>query len=383
MKNKSLFRVTLCFLASLFLPIISLLAQDEIKIPDIPADWPLHTQYSMNKQREILITHLKAYDSKVTAFNNRCGVIPAENKALFSACQQESDALDIESGVLDKERDQFLYWFHDNEKIYAAYVASKAFLEKEQEKIDKMNAADWVKAQQDLIQNRIREPNKLCNDICNSLKKNEPSLPYKKFNELESGDVILFSPNMNEELTVDKITGKIISLTDKFTSGTKTAEASHTITYLKEENGKKLFLDNNPGQGPKILTEEAVLLKYGDRNAQVAKLSNYGVAQPLNQKEAMKLYEAAKEMEAKNITFQKEHSKNLIDNTNYGIWGGNNIVCSEASWALLKSTGRKMPDSRSTVAKAFGVSFSPSDFYENTQYFLVTPLSLEYQQKKD
>ena len=381
LKRRAMLIIILSFSAALLFPASFLLAQEKVKIPTIPAEWPLHTQNSMNTSRDILMSHLNEYDKKVIDFNSRCGKIPVDNKALIAACQQESDALDIESEPIIKERDQFLFWFHDNERIYAAYVASKAFQEKEQEKFDKMNA-EWTKAQKGLIQQRLQNFNQWSDRIYKSLKENEPPLPYKKFNELESGDVILFSPNMKEDLTIDKITGKIINMADKIASGSKSSEASHTITYLKEENGKKLFLDNNPGQGPQIITEDAVLLKYADRNAQVAKLINYGMAQPLNKEEADKLYKAAKELETKNIEAKVQKAGNLFDNTNYGI-SKDNIVCSEASWMLLKSTGRAIPLSKSWVAKAVGINFSPSDFYENTQYFLVTPLSLNYPEKKN
>ena len=373
---------SLSFLALSLFQVFFLSAQDKVKIPSVPVEWPLHTYNSMIKIRDSLVKHINEYDKRAIEFNSRCeGTIPAENKTLIAACQQESDALDILSDAVDKERDNFLYWFYDNEKIYAAYLASKAFQDKEQQKFDKLNA-EWTKAQKGAIQQRLQKANGWSDAIYNSLKKNESPLPYKKFEELESGDVILFSPKMEEDLTIDKITGKIINMADKIASGLKTSEASHSITYLKEENGKKLFLDNNPGQGPQIITEDALLLKYIDRDARVAKLSNYGIAQPLNKGEADKLYKAAKEMEAKNISAKMEKSGNLFDNTNYGITK-ENIVCSEASWMLLKYTGRKMPLTKSWVAKTVGIDFSPSDFYDNTQYFLVTPLSLNSQKNKN
>jgi hypothetical protein len=240
LKKRYMLIIILSFSAALLFPASFLLAQEEVKIPAIPAEWPLHTQNSMNTSRDILMTHLNAYDKKVDDFNSRCGKISAENKTLIAACQGESDALDVEGATIIKERDQFLFWFHDNERIYAAYVASKAFQEKEQEKFDKMNA-EWTKAQKGLIQQRLQNSNQWSDGIYKSLKGNEPPLPYKKFNELESGDVILFSPNMQEDLTFDKITGKIINMADKIASGSKSSEASHTITYLKEENGKKLL----------------------------------------------------------------------------------------------------------------------------------------------
>lgn len=355
--------------------LISVFSHAQSKIPQIPAEWPLHTQNAMNIARDTLLKHLKDYDKRADDFNAKCaGMIAPENKTLIAACQAESDAMDIQAAALTKEKENFLFWFHDNEKIYAAYIASKAFQEKEQEKFDKMRA-EWTQAQKQLVQNRLNEPNRLCSGICNALKINEPPLPYKKFDELQSGDVILFSPNLEGGLTIDKITGKIISAADKIVSRSAVTGASHTVTYLKEENGKKLFLDNNPGQGPKIITEEEILLKYADRTAQVASPGSYGVAQPLNNEEAARLYNAAKEMEAKNIAAKIEKAGSLFDKTNYGIFK-ENIVCSEASWILLKSTGRKMPLSKSWLAKAVGIDFSPSDFYDNSQYFLVTPLSI-------
>lgn len=238
---------------------------------------------------------------------------------------------------------------------------------KKQSEFDFTNTS-WLETQKKNFKERTEKPNKWANEIYNSLKTNTPPLPYKKFDELESGDVILFDPN--------DIAGKGVKLTDQILSGSQVSDASHTVTYLKEEKGKKIFLDNMPGEGPKIISEDELLKKYVDRDAQVAKLSNYGVAQPLNEEEANKLYEAAKELEAKNIANKVDKEGNLFDNTNYGTIGKDNLVCSEASWFLIKSTGRELPLSKSWATRATGVDFSPADFYDNTQYFVVTPLSM-------
>jgi len=373
------FLIQLNFSAIIAMTTIAGLAQN---LPVIPKEWPLKYQNDLVPRKELVAKHFKEYDLKIDKYNDKCGdgKIPANDNTLKSFCAKWSDELDIESLALDKEKEEFMIKFHDYEKIYNAFIASKAFQDKEQEKFDKMNV-EWKMEQKGLVQLRLQKPNAWSKGICDELQKNAPPLPYKKLNELESGDVILFSPNLEEDLTIDKITGKIINMADKIASGSGTSEVSHSITFLKEENGKKLFLDNNPGQGPQIITEDALQLKYGDRNAQVAKLSKYGIAQPLNKEEADKLYKTAKEMEAKNIAAKTQKSGNLFDNTNYGI-SKENIVCSEASWLLLKSTGRKMPLSKSWIAKSVGIDFSPSDFYDNTQYFLVTPLSLNPEEKK-
>ena len=97
----------------------------DIKIPQIPKEWPLNSYNAMTSSRDVLVKHLKEYDRKVNDFNARCGSIKADNTALIAACQKESDQLDMESAAIDKERDRFLFLFHDYEKIYAAYVQTK------------------------------------------------------------------------------------------------------------------------------------------------------------------------------------------------------------------------------------------------------------------
>ncbi|MDP3353108.1 MAG: hypothetical protein Q8S44_05145 [Flavobacteriaceae bacterium] len=351
------------------------ISAQETTIPKIPTEWPLNMQNSMSSKRLILIEHSKIYDAKVDDFNARCGLVKENDYQKLSACRKKSGILDAESDLLDKEVEIFLATFNDNERIYKAYKEQKEFKESEQVKIDQI-----ITEQKHLIQQRLKEPNRWSNGVINSLKTNEPPLPYKRFNELESGDVILFSPSQESSIT-DKITGKAIIKADQIASGSNVSSASHTVTYLKEENGKKLFLDNIPGQGPKIISEDELLKSYGDRDTQVAKLNTYGIAQPLNKEEAIKLYETAKEMEVKNKADKVNKAGNLVDTTNYGAIGKDNIVCSEASWILLKSTGREMPKSKSQEAKTLGVDFSPSDFYENVQYFLVTPLSINSEKK--
>lgn len=226
------------------------------------------------------------------------------------------------------------------------------------------NDPEQVAKEKQLIKERTENPNKWADGIYNSLKTTAPPLPFKKFGELESGDVILFAPKSGD------LGGAAVADVSNFGQTSQKSDASHTVTYLKEENGKKVFMDNFPGEGPKIIDEDELRTKYLERDASVAKL----VGQPLNAEQATKLYETAKEMETKNIG--KIGQGNYWDSTNYGTIGKDNMVCSEASWALIKSTGRELPLSKSWISKSTGVDFSPADFYEQTQYFIVTPLSM-------
>jgi hypothetical protein len=164
------------------------------------------------------------------------------------------------------------------------------------------------------------------------------------------------------------------------------------VIFLKTlPDGRKLYLDNQPDPvtidykepftgnpaygGPRIITEEEFLRKYGGRGTEVARL-----AQPLKGEEGEKLFDAAVEMARKN---RQEIGKNWVASpllgTGYGAWGPGNVVCSEADWMLLnramaeRPDGAAIPGTTDVVKRTLGVHFSPADF-ENSPYFLVTPL---------
>jgi len=241
---------------------------------------------------------------------------------------------------------------------------------REQDEFVKMRAV-WMKSERQLIQQRLTEPNRWASSIYASLKTMEPPLPFKKFDELKAGDVLLIAP--------DDALSKTIRFADRLSSWEWKSPASHTVLYLKEVNGKKLFLDSTGGGGPRIITGEEFLKKYGHRGAQVAELGKYEVAQPLSKEEGNKLWAAARELAMKEMASESKKSINLIDKTNYGLYGNDNMVCSETSrWALIKA-GRQIPDTGSPYKKLFGVYFGPSNFYNAEQYFIVTPLGVPKQ----
>lgn len=225
--------------------------------------------------------------------------------------------------------------------------------------------AVWKEKQGELIQQRLEEPNQWCSGIQSHLMGNVPPLPDKTFNELQPGDVLLLE-------------GKIIAgIDNKFTSDKASdSAASHTVIFLKEVNGKKYFLDNQPAPvnggkgGPRIITDAEFLDTYGHRGAEVARL----VGQPLNKEEGDRLLHAALEMAEKN---RKKIANNFLGSgyfgTNYGV-KGEDMVCSESDWALLNLAREKqIPKSGDQTKVEWGINWSPADF-RNQQYFLVTPL---------
>ena len=164
------------------------------------------------------------------------------------------------------------------------------------------------------------------------------------------------------------------------TGNVNESKISHTITYLRQENGKRVYMDNMPNEGPVIIDEDEMKRRYEGREASVAELQKGYVAQPLNKEEAQKLWDKAQAMSKQNLEFRKNNNFNsdmiAWDNTMYGAWGKDNVVCSEASWGLLKAAGRDLPLSKSMYTQLAGVEFSTSDFYNYKQDFLISKINI-------
>jgi len=259
----------------------------------------------------------------------------------------------------------------------------------EQDEFEKMNAA-WMKKQKQLFEQRLQEENRTAHAIYRSFKTNAPPpLFERKYDEMQPGDVLLITP---EEWTGTLVMAgdnvasyKFRDLVDiahdnlprllqnKVKDELKTgAPFSHTVIYLKTVNGKKLFLDNQRAEGPRILSEEQFLGTYASRGMMVAAL-----AQPLNKAEGDSLMKAARHLALKQKidSIHKANSLNpiyLIDKTNYGS-GWSDMVCSEASrWALMKA-GRQIPPTDDRIKRKLGIEFSPADFLKS-EYFIVTEM---------
>ena len=240
------------------------------------------------------------------------------------------------------------------------------------------NPRAWIEDERQQIRRRLAKPNPWSRALAASLSSKAPPLPYKKFGELEPGDVLLVEGDAN---TWHKgLPSSLSSGADGMLSGVTSARASHTLIFLKESKGTKLFLDNQPGEGPRIVPEAYVRSRYGSRQTEIARL-----AQPLKPDEAAELYKAAKKMRARNVRKMDANHRLYVathglagdapDKTNYGLWGKENLVCSEASWALINAAGRNVSRTTSRTKRLLGIDFGPADFYANEQHFLITPMA--------
>jgi len=188
----------------------------------------------------------------------------------------------------------------------------------------------------------------------------------RRFDNLKIGDVLLCR-QPDDIGSVGFYTSGWIIIVDKALTGSFRARASHTFMYVREVNGVKLFLDNMPGQGTRIKSEAQITAEY----------QNVGldVARPLSDIDAGRLWEAARVAGIKSVKEFAKRSDNLIDTTDYGIFGDGDMVCSETSrWALM-TAGMAIPETQSAIKKYVGrIKYGPSDFYADTTRFLVMPL---------
>ncbi len=348
-------------------------------------NWLLGVVFKLQGMRDDALADIQRYETGIRKADN---IIMRSENLMGLARQKGNEKAEMIAGsALTKARQAKL----KNEELKNSAVLRKkrvedvltyaktedSGLETKLEKVEfDNNRTDWMEKQKQLIEQRLIVPNKWCSGIQASLMGEVPPLPYKKFNELQAGDVLLIGG------------GGLITAGDNLLSGEKVSSSSHTVSYLKEVNGKKLFLDSQPRKGPRIISEEEFLEEYAHRGAEVARL----VGQPLNENQAKQLFSAAVKMDQENRKkiadsgFDTTLSKVVnpmpyylfSDSTNYGAWGKDNVVCSETGWALLKAADQKIPKSGDQAKVGLGIDFSPAD-YLNQKYFLVTPLAMPKQ----
>ena len=227
-----------------------------------------------------------------------------------------------------------------------------------------MSPVTLDKVRQDIAR-REEPPNPEVNAIVRSFEGKAPPPPAGRFDQLKVGDVLLLR-QPDDMLSPGFYKAGWIIVLDKAMSATLRARASHTFMFVKEVKGVKLFLDNMPGQGTRIKTEEQILAEYPE---------NMDVAIPLSAFDADKLWAASREAGIRSLKEFAKRADNWVDTTDYGPYGDNDMVCSETSrWALMKA-GLVIPKAQSFLKQYVGgVDFGPADFYTDTKNFLVKPL---------
>jgi len=231
---------------------------------------------------------------------------------------------------------------------------------------------EWTKAKGEAVLKRLEANNPYCEDLYKTLKANAPPpLMVKTFANLQIGDVLLITRGSESEVDLlnakDKLLSWVFNGADQLNSGSRASKASHTLIYVKEINGKKMFLDNVSGKGPHLISEEEYLFLYGNRGANVAQL-----AQPLKQEQYQKLYDVARKLADDQKKYEQATKGSLISGSKYGIMGSD-MVCSEASRWVLTQVGAYIPTTEDPGKLQFGIKYSPADFNKSNS-FIITPL---------
>ena len=344
--------------------------------------WLLGVTLKLERMRDATISDIRRYEGEIRKCNTTIG--KCENIIRLARQKGNAEAERIAGRALAKARQAKL----KNEELKKSAELRKKRVEvvladvktggkypeakTEQVEFENMNA-DWMEKQKRLI--ALRESNPYIPAIYKSLKtKVPPPLPPTKYDDLQPGDVLLISPEDTSFWDKFGESSFWINVGDKVSSISK-SPASHTVLYLKEVNGKKLFLDHTPGRGSHVISEAEFLRTYGQRDALVAS-ARVAVAQPVKEAETAKIWEAAKKLVKREANIIEGHSKegNIIDQTGYGLLGNDNMVCSEASrWVLVKS-GREIPETDSPAKRLLGIHYGPANFFSDEYNFIITPL---------
>ncbi len=342
------------------------------KIPglsQVPADLPLEVRAELLKRRQALEKDLADFQAAARAFNEK-------------AAKDQSDA---EYKSLNAWRTRYIEAAKTFNKDVAEAPNVVDLRDKKAPYIVDLNAVKGVDPQlrQELlgnfsntIQKRTDRPNAQAQKILRSFRTEEPPNPVKNIENLDPGDVVLVAPvpmkarlkDENLQHFKDVMQSNAINLLDRWASDNWSSPASHAAIFLGERNGKRWYLDNTMAHGPAIKEEKEFLKEYGERRMDVATL----VGQPLSKHEGQEIWKGAHEMR---------------NTTKYGLWADDRMVCSESSRWLLVRAGRRIPETESGNKNVLGtdtglnkkqfVKFSPSDFYDNQQHFVIHQLELK------
>jgi len=368
--------------STLFVTIILCIGSAHAQMTNVErGNWLLGVIFKLERMRDNAIADIQKYESETYKCNATIG--KCKNIIRLARQKGNAEAERIAGSALAKARQAKL----KNEKLKNSAMLRKKRAEValayaktgdkdleaklEQVKFEN-NKADWRENYKQLIAQRVREPNQSIRAIYKSLKtKAPPPLPPRKYDELQPGDVLLISPENKSFWNKLRETSFWINAGDRVSTDLK-SPASHTVLYLKEVNGKKLFLDHTLEKGSHVISEAEFLKTYGQRDALVAS-QRVVVAQPVKETEAAMIWEATRDLVKKEGNTKEG---NLIDRSGYGLYGDDNMVCSEASRGALGNAGREIPETDSSLKRLLGIHYGPADFFSDEHNFIITPLWL-------
>jgi hypothetical protein len=238
--------------------------------------------------------------------------------------------------------------------------AGSIVVHQEQDAFDRMQAT-WLRRQQELIRQSVAHDNKWRNEVLASitaLRVPNPAARPRELDDLRPGDVLLIGPDDSFIAGAIKRADPLYRALDSLVSNNVSREelrygkASHVLTFIRKVKEERLFLDHT-SEGSRILNEQELLRRYGNRPAYIAK--------PQAKVDGRKLWEIARE-----AALQKK--------SDYGLLGSS-VVCSErAAIAVAKASGVAMDKERHVFGLG-AIDITPADFFDDKhvgKYFLVS-----------
>ncbi len=299
-------------------------------------------------------------------------IVRAENLAGMAETQHNADAAKVASQAKKKANDALFKNISslDNAEnhlkrakdVLAAIKRDSKNAESRYEQYKMNDNIDaWLLEKNEAVRKRMVEPCVTCDYASRSLTSTPPPLPADALDNLKIGDVLLLDAEGGSHF---------INWGDKLLSWDLSSAASHTLIYIKEVNGKKLFLNNTPGHGAEIISEDQFKELYNGRPVNVARLK----AEPLSDSNYNVLFKKSVELaQRQNKDKPFLRMLNYKFGTTYGV-AGNDMVCSDACrWALVNA-GADIPETDDRIKKMLGIHFSPVDFAKSDK-FIVTPLN--------
>lgn len=242
----------------------------------------------------------------------------------------------------------------------------------EQRLLDAIDPA-WIEDIQNRSSASIRARRGKVHQLTRSFKMNAPPrlVSQPKLNQSEPGDIILVGADRSS--LAGAAQGFVQRYAERNFFGNEAAPVTHVLVYIGTRAGSKLFLDNQLGEGPRIIGETEFRQRYG--------LRPLFRARPINGPEANDLFSAAYDF-AKSNKQATRRGTGLLG-TKYGIFGKDNVVCSEA--ALFSVVEAQAPGQKIVTETVGGkrilnpISVTPGDIYnqDGKGFFTVQPLHVD------
>lgn len=349
------------------------------QLPSVPNYVGQELRDSLELIRARLESRIQAYRSRKSLYDARCSVIRADDTGTINSCKAEYAAVIPEATALQAERAGYIAFIGSLDSLSAlnrrsAKVEPVAGTEPPSPVIDEesqfnRNRLEWYDRQSLRVRQAVNLNKKWTEDVLKAiigLTPLPPTAALTGLSALSAGDVLLVAPVDVRHSATEYVKGELISLGDygvravaAFANGglanaanVQRSDISHSLTFIREVNGHRLFLDHDT-KGTRVIDETQFLKDYGMREMFVAR--------PQEVVDGRQLWEAALDLGTRQ--------------RGYGVTG-DRVVCSQmCAIAVARATKTNY-----TAGNLGPIDVTPGDFYDKTgnvgKHFVVTRLRI-------